>query len=190
MNITSLKYIGGNPDTIAAIVAMMAPFGSLTEGVDGLALAELMLRWCDQDGYDLPALAGSIVGALWGSETEDKTSVMFKKQRVELVTPTSSTRITVGGNAAGQYYLGVEFPTPSTTRALCILGRGFHSGVKFDARGEAGELLPRQEVVSALLDSAEEHLEWVEGLPSTHYMGNEAARKAAEQEVVFYENML
>ncbi len=140
-----------------ALLATFSPFGSLTEGVDGKALAEAMTRWVDAKSEEQRGLANELIGLVWSADTDQLSTVEVGSWEVSLRTPTSGTRIRLRRYGGG-YHVEVDFgPNGSESRSLAILAAAERNGVKFDAY-DGEERIERGNVLSALLQQAENHL--------------------------------
>ncbi|OHA63864.1 MAG: hypothetical protein A2842_01105 [Candidatus Wildermuthbacteria bacterium RIFCSPHIGHO2_01_FULL_48_25] len=116
-----------------ALLAAFAPFGSLTEGVDGTTLAEAMIAWVDAKHGDQPGLASELVRLVWSATTDQTANVEVGVSEVTLWTPTSGTAIRLRRYVGG-YGVQVDFgPKGSEGRAANILDAARKVGVDFEA---------------------------------------------------------
>lgn len=119
-------------EVVRALVATFTPFGSLTLGVDGSALAEAMLRWVEAKPPDQPQLASDLVRILWEADTDDVSTVEVGVWEVVFRTPTSGTMIRLHRYAGG-YHVKVDFgPNGSERRVAEILAAARQAEVCFD----------------------------------------------------------
>ena len=115
-----------------ALQAAFRPFGSLTEGVDGSALAEAMTHWVNAKSEEQKGLANELIGLVWAAETDPFSTVEVGSWEVVLRTPTSGTKIRLRRYAGG-YHVEVDFgANGSESRATAILGAAELGGVRFD----------------------------------------------------------
>ncbi len=125
-----------------ALQAAFRPFSSLTEGVDGSALAEAMILWVNAKRDEQPGLAMKLIGLVWGTTTEQISTVEVWGWEVALRTPTSGTKIRLRRYMCS-HYVEVDFGTEgSESRALTILAAAERSGIRFDAYAGEERILP------------------------------------------------
>lgn len=187
--ITKMSVVGSM--TEEALIAAFGPFGSLTEGVDGRALAQAMIRWVNAEAEHVAGLAGLIVGHLWSTATEQVTTVELGAFEAVLRTPTSGTKIRLQRDGGG-YSLEVDFgPKGSESRAVQILLAAERAGVRFNAYSGGGQI-PRALVIAALRQTAEMALEGSVNLKGTGYYTEEyreALEAGAREDVEFFSRL-
>jgi hypothetical protein len=173
-------------DLIPSLTKAFIPFGSLTQGVDGMKLATAMVAWVDASTKEQPQLAQGILQLLWSSNTEEFSKVEFSTFEITLRTPTSGTKIRLRRYAGG-YFLEVDFGAGSFTRAMTILRASEVEGLRFNAYNDSeiswGDLLEELE------GEARRHLSWLENLEPGYYNSDlhERMLVKARAEVESYE---
>ena len=186
----SIDYVCDPTRVISALRAAFSPFGSLTEGVDGRALAQAMIHWVDTKDKEQRQLVNEIVDLVWAAETDQFSTVEVGRWEVSLRTPTSGTRIRLR-RLTYTYHVEVDFgPNGSESRSMSILERAERNGVKFDAYDGEGRI-ERGNVLIALLDQAKKRLEWVEGLEPGYYSEERRAEVTARanEAIAFFESV-
>lgn len=162
MKITKVSFFSANTVSVElALQSAFSPFGSLTEGVDGNALANAMTRWVDaKSGERQKGLANELIGLVWSAQTDQLSTVEVGIWKVCLCTPTSGTQIRLS-RSAGSYNVEVDFgPGGSEGRAWAILAHAEMSNIPFVVYSHEGEV-DRRVVVTTLWESAEEGVDWL-----------------------------
>lgn len=154
MKITKISaHLSDNNLVVAALLAAFSPFGSLTEGVDGQALAEAILDFVTTKHQDQPGKASKLVSLVWEATTDQISTIEFGSWEVSLRTPTSGTRIRLHRYAGG-YHVEADFGSNgSESRSMTILAMAEQNGVKFDAY-DGKDRIERGNVLNAVLDRA------------------------------------
>ncbi len=170
-----------------ALLATFRPFGSLTEGIDGNALASAMMAFVGVKKGQ-PELAKKILELIWSAETDQLSSIEFGSYEVVLRTPTSATKIRLYRYAGG-HSIEVDFGAKgSTWRALDILASAEMSWVKFDVYSGEGQV-ERSVVMDALFDKADAFLEYAKGMKPESYSEEYRSKTlvAAREEFNFFD---
>jgi len=170
---------------IVTLKACFSPFGSLTEGIDGQELAEVMVTWVNTKDNELQAeLATRIVKILWSATTEQVAKVEFGRWDICLTTPTSDRRIRLQRYSGG-YHVEVDFgPKGSESVAGQILSRAERSYVRFEAYNDQ-EHIERRVVIESLLQKAKNYLSFLTNRDKRDFDYDEM--QDAAKEISFFE---
>lgn len=169
-------------DACMALMAAFSHFGSLTEGVDGAALAVAMVGWVQAERElqrtQSGALTERVFHILWSATTEDHTTAEFAHRSITLRTPTSGTKISLGFSS-GSYIVEVDFGAEgSETRAMSILATAELDHASFQAYDLERQPIGRRAMLDALADDALRQHDRLVRCPEIEFPSNEARELA------------
>jgi hypothetical protein len=159
---------------LATLLAIFSPFGSLTEGVDGPALAGSILDFFESQKEDRPRFAGEILRHVWSATTDQQSTVFVDRWGVVVTTPTSGTKISIRNRGGTDYWIIVDFAGESSTRLSKILltAEMAKAGILFNVWSPDGDQIKRKAYLDWILDGARKNLAWLEGLDELYYTGD------------------
>ena len=120
--------------TVTALLTAFSPFGSLTEGVDGDALARTMFLWVIAAvDRERKGLADELLQRVLSWKTDQTATVELGSGEVCLRTPTSGTAIRLR-RCCGAFLVEVDFGWKgSKSRAMEIMLAAEKAFIRFDA---------------------------------------------------------